>query len=657
MELLSAQMNFDAGADEMPVTMIEEARLASRTIVDPDEARSIFARFAPALQRYRANQTFTLACGVLVEKQRGAEGMLEFWADLRRLFPDDVTALRMMMRWYRRERHVLQGVEKLHQIYPFCLHELEQAEKAIVGFAELRAFDEIDAMMSQILAVNPQARAIRMRYIKVLNTQSRFLEAKEIADQVQDAHKMGPLSQALLDTVSRRATKMAQLYTTEATDVFLRIAEQLPAIEAAGDINGFGAITFFTGQLGTGGAERQLTRIASAFQHRFQTGQLAGGAALTAPVEVCVKHATVESGADFFLPILRRARVPTTVLTDVKDVRLSALRHVPAEILNLLELMPEDIFEQTCKLIPYFQQRNTQVAYLWQDGGVLSAGMAALVAGVPRIITSFRGLPPNQRPHRHRPELMPLYKVMAALPRVSLSANAQSTATAYEEWLALKSGAISVIPNAIPAVLPDGDDKDEAFWSDVVHRSPDCRQTVVGVFRFDNNKRPLVWVKAAEALAQKNNNVRFVIVGSGYQFAETLALIEDLGLQERVFLAGLRENVGFFLHKADLMLHLAKMEGLPNALIEAQLAGVPVLATPAGGTAEVVTDRVTGSLLPSAETVDPADVAAAMAKMLGQPAELGRMGAAAEAQAKPRFLLDHVVDQTAQLFAKSRKDT
>ncbi len=40
----------------------------------------------------------------------------------------------------------------------------------------------------------------------------------------------------------------------------------------------------------------------------------------------------------------------------------------------------------------------------------------------------------------------------------------QKTATAYEEWLSLDAGQVVVIPNAIPAILPDGDETDQAFW-------------------------------------------------------------------------------------------------------------------------------------------------------------------------------------------------
>jgi len=403
-ELMSKRLNFDGAALALPDALIAAATEASRKITAPDLAQQAFDKLAPALDQYQPDPAFCVACGLLIEKQRRAEGMLAFWSDMCRIFPKDPTALRMMMRWYRRERRVDAGIAQLHLLYPDSHKDLAQAEQSVLGLAELHAWDEIDRVMAAILPLCPDARTIRMRYIKLLNQQSRYLEAKTVAEGVQNADKMGPSSRALIDTALRRAAKMSRLYSNDAADVFSQIIEKLDAPVQA-KAAAIGPMTFYTGQLGTGGAERQMTRIASTFQARFQQGETAGDLALTAPVDVIVRHTTPASGADFYVPALRKARVETKSLVDMIDVPLASLRGLTPEVLNLLELMPEDVFEATCKLIPHFQSRKTQVAYLWQDGGVLFAGLAALLAGVPRIVTSFRGLPPNLRPDMFRPEI------------------------------------------------------------------------------------------------------------------------------------------------------------------------------------------------------------------------------------------------------------
>lgn len=186
------------------------------------------------------------------------------------------------------------------------------------------------------------------------------------------------------------------------------------------------------------------------------------------------------------------------------------------------------------------------------------------------------------------------------MPHVTFTANSQRTAAAYEEWLSLAPGSVEVIPNASPPVLPQGDDSDQKLWNEIVTASPNASKTVLGVFRFDENKRPIQWIEAAMQYLENKDDTRFVLLGDGKLFTSCARLVNDCGMSDSIFLTGIRSNVGFFIHRADIVMHLARMEGLPNVLIEAQLAGKPVLATPAGGTDEVVTDGQTGVLLSNA---------------------------------------------------------
>ena len=447
MELLSSRLNFSQAAEDVPDSLLQQAHDASRAALTPEQAKKTFDMFAPALGQYHAHPEFAVACGMLIERQRLVDGMLDFWADLRRVFPDEVTTLRMMMRWYRRTRNAQQGIADIHQFFPKAQSDLDQAERAIVGLSELKAFDEVDELLAKILPLHPNARQLRMRYVKVLNEQSRFVEAKAIADTVQNQDKMGPSSQQLLQTVARRADKMSQLFSCDATDVIQEIVRKLPVLLSRPRTT-LGPVSFFSGQLGTGGAERQMTRIASIFQDHYHNQN----PLFDAPTDVCVRHATAASGSDYFLPDLKRAGVETTILADIPKPAQVDFSNVAPEISNLLELLPEDICDHTLKLVPYYQQRRTQAAYLWQDGGVLSAALAALLAGVPRIITSFRGLPPNLRPNLFRPELEPLYRTLAHIPHVTFTSNSKSAAVAYEDWLSLRPDSVAVIPNAIPPV-------------------------------------------------------------------------------------------------------------------------------------------------------------------------------------------------------------
>jgi glycosyltransferase involved in cell wall biosynthesis len=118
--------------------------------------------------------------------------------------------------------------------------------------------------------------------------------------------------------------------------------------------------------------------------------------------------------------------------------------------------------------------------------------------------------------------------------------------------------------------------------------------------------------------------IAFVIFGEGPLRGAIQAQIKACGLEDRFILAGFRSDLDKFYPHLDLLVLPSYTEGLPNVVLEASAAGVPVVATAVGGTPEAVEDGVNGYLVP------PAD-ATALAKriddMLSDPARRKEMGA------------------------------
>jgi len=95
--------------------------------------------------------------------------------------------------------------------------------------------------------------------------------------------------------------------------------------------------------------------------------------------------------------------------------------------------------------------------------------------------------------------------------------------------------------------------------------------------------------------------IGFILFGDG-PLRETLAQrIAARGLETRFVLAGFRPDLDRYLPHLDLFVQSSFTEGLPNVILEAQAAGVPVVATSVGGTPEVIEDGRTGWLAPSGD--------------------------------------------------------
>jgi glycosyltransferase involved in cell wall biosynthesis len=146
-------------------------------------------------------------------------------------------------------------------------------------------------------------------------------------------------------------------------------------------------------------------------------------------------------------------------------------------------------------------------------------------------------------------------------------------------------------------------------------------------------------------------DARLVLVGEGPLRPELERLAASLGIGERVEFLGHRDDVPELLAGFDVFAFPSLFEGLCLAVIEAQAAGVPVVATPVGGIRETVIDGQTGLLVPPH---DPAALAAGIARLLADPEEARRLARAARAQSA-RFSLERMVEATLALYERGAR--
>jgi glycosyltransferase involved in cell wall biosynthesis len=167
---------------------------------------------------------------------------------------------------------------------------------------------------------------------------------------------------------------------------------------------------------------------------------------------------------------------------------------------------------------------------------------------------------------------------------------------------------------------------------------------VVGtVARLVPQKALHLLVEAAPAVLARHPATRFVVVGEGPSRGELERLAEGLPFE----FTGAREDVPDLLAAFDVFVLPSDFEGLCYAVIEAQAAGVPVVATPVGGVRENVVPGETGILVP---TRDPAALADAVVRLLDDPAEARRLAAEARRRVLARYPVTRMVEQTLALY-------
>ena len=130
-------------------------------------------------------------------------------------------------------------------------------------------------------------------------------------------------------------------------------------------------------------------------------------------------------------------------------------------------------------------------------------------------------------------------------------------------------------------------------------------------------------------------DARLLLVGDGgrREWAERLA--RERGLSEAVVFTGFRTDVPALLAAMDcFVLASTRTEGVPQSLLQAAAAGIPLVASRIGGIPEVVEDGVTGLLVPPE---NPAALAAAIEQTLADPAAAAARARAARKRAEERF--------------------
>lgn len=127
------------------------------------------------------------------------------------------------------------------------------------------------------------------------------------------------------------------------------------------------------------------------------------------------------------------------------------------------------------------------------------------------------------------------------------------------------------------------------------------RRIVGAVGRLSGEKRFDDLIRAAHALLHDGHDLELWIAGEGPARVELQALIDGLGVADRVYLLGDVADPRALYEAMDVYALSSQREGLPNALLEAMSMRVPVVAAAVGGVTAAVRDRETGLLYPAAD--------------------------------------------------------
>jgi glycosyltransferase involved in cell wall biosynthesis len=321
--------------------------------------------------------------------------------------------------------------------------------------------------------------------------------------------------------------------------------------------------------------------------------------------------------------------------------RSDALRDagVPVVLIGKrFKLDPSALFRLKKQLIDF----APDVVHTWLFAANCFGRVAAKWAGVPIIIASERCVDPWKTAAH--------FFIDRRLQKMSQAITTNSSGV-EEFYVAngLDPAQFVVIPNGVESAGVTG--ANDIHREEAMSRldvQPD-RRLVLAVGRLWPQKRvrDLIW--AGELLATTHGNTTLVIVGDGPQRDELVRHRDAVSAPLHVRFAGQRNDVAELLPHADQFWIASEYEGQSNAVIEAMLAGVPVIASDIPGNRDLVIEGETGWLFPLG---DEAALVRRSLAVLSEPEECRRVAEQARHRILTEFSLDAMIQRHVELYTR-----
>lgn len=164
-------------------------------------------------------------------------------------------------------------------------------------------------------------------------------------------------------------------------------------------------------------------------------------------------------------------------------------------------------------------------------------------------------------------------------------------------------------------------------------------------------RNPDAWVLLAQRLTDSRNGLKCLWIGGGEDEARIRVQLENMNLAARVELTGwvTSERARELLRALDLFVHYSRWDALPNAVLEAMAAGLPVVASDNSGNRDAVIDGVTGFIVR-----DEVELLERCQSLIDDKALRLKLGAAGRERVRREFSRDRMLSELSRLYGTDR---
>lgn len=270
--------------------------------------------------------------------------------------------------------------------------------------------------------------------------------------------------------------------------------------------------------MGKGGAERQLAYLSKAL---------------------------VDEGCEVHVVLLRRGENFERLLKSGSRVYLLEYRNTNPLILFAL--------------VKLFKGVSPDIVYLWQRPFDIFGACAALLTRIPYLYAE------RTNPYKLTTGIKVWLRLLLAQSASGIIANSHMGVSYWEGRMLLKNR-VYFMPNIVPI--------DELLTAVQSEESQGC---IVCVGRMDRNKNQMLLLRAIEFLNRRGTSIKLMLVGDGPERAHLIEFVAQHNLRDLVNVQTFRNDAWGIMKGAIGFVSLSRVEGEPNAALEAAALGCPLL--------------------------------------------------------------------------------
>jgi len=194
---------------------------------------------------------------------------------------------------------------------------------------------------------------------------------------------------------------------------------------------------------------------------------------------------------------------------------------------------------------------------------------------------------------------------------------------------------ISYVPNSV-SLSDFGNKNSSGLFRKELNLTP--KNLLIGnIGRLSPEKGQCDFIEAAKIISEKYEEVRYILIGDGPDYHFLKDYTDQLKLTEKVIFAGYRKDITDVYSSLNLIVLSSYTEGMPNVILEAMAAEVPIIATRVGGVSELIENGNTGIMVDPGK---PKELASAINHALSNPKLLMKLVKKAKKNIEEKFSVE-----------------